>query len=293
LHDVFDENLSISKFCKEFEDCEMTDDFPERAIEFLSSHFFEIDSSFLNGLPISILIRILSNSSLKVETEDSLYQMFHSQNESNIHSGEGFLFVRFELLSIESIQDFISWSCDNCQSFQQLLSLNVWIAICGRLCLSVDVECPIQRYCVKCLHFIPESASPLVGIISYLTSQHGGFSIAELSMFLRVRLMVHILPRMPLIYSQLLFSSLRMSRINGCVMNPVITGCVHGFLKDRWMAHHGQSWMVGTNDESTNSNHPIGTFPVSNHFAFRYLRLRQAGVDAGGSSFLQWKSSEI
>jgi hypothetical protein len=123
-------------------------------------------------------MRILSNPSLILETEDSLYKMIRSQNESNVNCGKLFSFVRFEFLSIESIQDSISWSCDNFESFEQFLSLNVWIAICGRLCFSVDVgadvECSIQRYYVQCLHFIPESASPFAGIISYWTSQHGG-----------------------------------------------------------------------------------------------------------------------
>jgi hypothetical protein len=74
--------------------------------------------------------------------------MIRSRNESNFdcNCNELFSFIRFEFLSIESIQDFLSWSCDNFESLEQFLSLNAWIAICGRLCLSVDVdvECPIQ-----------------------------------------------------------------------------------------------------------------------------------------------------
>jgi hypothetical protein len=79
-------------------------------------------------------------------------------------------------------------------------------------------------------------------------------------MFLGVQLMVHDLPRMQLIYCQLLPSSLITHRINGCVMISkigqsdrhiiqfmliTITGiCVHGFLKGQWMVQHGQNWIV-------------------------------------------------
>jgi hypothetical protein len=43
---------------------EMTENLTDRGIEILSSHFDEFDSSFLNEFPISILIRIPSNSLL-------------------------------------------------------------------------------------------------------------------------------------------------------------------------------------------------------------------------------------
>jgi hypothetical protein len=310
LHDVFDENLSISKFCKEFEDCEMTDDFPERAIEFLSSQFFEIDSSFLKGLPISILIRILSNSSLKVETEDSLYKMIRSQNESNFHFRELFSFVRFEFLSIESIQDFILWRCDNFESFEQFFSLNVWIAICGRLCVSVDIQSPIQRYCVKCLHFIPQSASPLVGIIFYLTSQPGGNvhdrGIVNISgsTFQSSYVAKNAIDLLSTSYfdsqnepNQWLCYDFKDRKVRPTHYS------ISAHSSDYWLrswifegSMDGPTWTEldgHINDQTTNSNHPIRTFSVSNHFSFRYLRLRQTGVNAQGSHYFVLYAMEI
>jgi hypothetical protein len=48
-----------------------------------------------------------------------------------------------------------------------------------------------------------------------------------------------------------------------------------------------------TNDGSTNSNHPIGTFSISNHFEFRFVRLRQTGVCAQGNDYLILFAMEI
>jgi hypothetical protein len=109
--------------------------------------------------------------------------MIRSQNERNCNFNELFSFIRFEFLSVESIQDFISLSCKNFESFEQFFSLDLWTTICCRLCLSVDVKCSTERYCVESsteqhrvesLHFVPQSHSPLAGIIAYLTFKHGG-----------------------------------------------------------------------------------------------------------------------
>jgi hypothetical protein len=88
--------VKVCEFCKECGDGEGNKDFPDRGIEFVSSHFCEIDSSFLNGLPISILIRILSDSSLHIESEDSLHKMIRCQIESTSGFIELFSFIRFE-----------------------------------------------------------------------------------------------------------------------------------------------------------------------------------------------------
>jgi hypothetical protein len=174
LYEVFKGNVSVPEFCKEFGDFEMNEDFPDRGIEFLSSHFYKIDSSFLNGFLISILVRILLNSSLRISSEDSLYKMIRCEIDSNSSFIELFSFLRFEFLSVDSIEDFISWSCKSFEYFERFHSLDVWAAICCRLCLSVEAKSHNPRYCDKSLHFVAQSDSPLCGIISYLTSQYGG-----------------------------------------------------------------------------------------------------------------------
>jgi hypothetical protein len=53
LHEIFNTNRTVSQFCKEFRDFELTEPFSDRAIEFLSSHFYEIDFSFLKARSVN------------------------------------------------------------------------------------------------------------------------------------------------------------------------------------------------------------------------------------------------
>jgi hypothetical protein len=51
VQDCFEGNLSVSEFCKTFGESVEFEHLSERGIEFLASHFFELDSSFIDGLP--------------------------------------------------------------------------------------------------------------------------------------------------------------------------------------------------------------------------------------------------
>jgi hypothetical protein len=309
LYEIFNDNLSISTFCKEFCSFEMTEDFPERGIEFLSSHFYEIDSSFLKGLPISIVIRILSNSSLKVETEDLLYRMIRSEIERNSEFLELFSFVRFEFLSVESIEDFTSWSCEYFEIFERFFSQNLWTAICCRLRLSVDVEYRTERYHFDGLHFIPQTPKPLSGIISYLTFHHSG-NVHD-------RGIVNVSG-----------STIHSSCVAKCAVDLLSTSLFHSLGEsNQWLCYdfknrkvrpthysiHGypncylRSWVFEgsidgstwteldrhTDDQTMNSNHRIGTFSISNDCEYQFVRLRQTGVNANGYHHLLLFAMEI
>jgi hypothetical protein len=78
MYDLFDENVTVSEFCREFACFETAEHLPDRAIDFLSSHFFEFDSSFLSGLPISTQITIISNSSFQFSSKNLLYRHIRS-----------------------------------------------------------------------------------------------------------------------------------------------------------------------------------------------------------------------
>jgi hypothetical protein len=310
LYEVFNENLSVSKFYKEFKDYEMTDDFPEQGIGFLSSHFYEIDSSFLNGLPISIIIRILSNSSLRLKTEDSLYKMIRSEIERNSEFIELFSFVRFEFLSVELIGNFISWSCEHFEILEQFFTQSLWTAISCRLCLSVNIKCPPERYHFENLHFVPQSSNPLSGIISYLTSKHeenvhdrGIVNVSGSTIYrsCAAKNAVDLLstsffhsqnePNQWLCYDfkdrkvRPTHYSVHAHSGNYYLRSWILEGSIDG---SSWaeLDHH-------TNDQTTNSNHPIGTFSISSDCKYQFLRVRQTGVNANGNHEIILYAMEI
>jgi hypothetical protein len=70
LYDSFLEKTNLSELC---DHCETLETAPETFISFVASHFFEIDRLFLLHLPVSTLDRVLSHESLKLESENSLY----------------------------------------------------------------------------------------------------------------------------------------------------------------------------------------------------------------------------
>jgi hypothetical protein len=302
--------VSVSEFCQEFGDFEMNKDFPDRGIEFLSSHFHEIDSSFLNGFPISIVVRILSNSSLQISSEDSLYKMIRCKIESNSSFIELFSFIRFEFLSVDSIEDFISWSCEYFEYFERFHSLDVWIAICRRLCLSVEVKSPNARYCDKSLHFVPQSDSPLCGIISYLTSQHGGnvcdrgivnvsgstiygsrvaenaVDLLSISYF-----MSQNQPNQWLCYD---FNNRKVRPTHYSIRVYPGSSDLRSWVFEGSM--DGSTWTEldrRTNDQTTNSSHQIGTFSISTNLECKFVRFRQTDVNAGRTHSLILYAMEI
>jgi hypothetical protein len=88
---------------------------------------------------------------------------------------------------------------------------------------------------------------------------------------------------MPLICSWLLISNLGVSRIHAHSSNYylrswIFEGSIDG---STWteLNHH-------TNDQTTNSNVPIGTVSVSQHFKCQFVRLRQTCVNANGNHYL-------
>jgi hypothetical protein len=295
--------LSISEFWKQFVDCEISDNFPDRAIEFLSSHFYEIDSSFLNGLPISIIVRIVSNPSIQIESEDSLLQMIRCQLETHSDFHELLSFVRFEFVSVESIKDFISWSFEYFECFETFLSLSLWTAICGRLCLSVDAKPQSERYCVKSKHFVPKSSSPLAGIIAYLTSTHCGnvHDQGIVNVSGSTTCGSYVAKNAVDLLTDSSFKSLNEPNQWLCYdFKDRKVRPTHYSIRAHSSNHYLRSWIFEgsmdgstwteldrhTDDESTNSNHPIGTFSISKGCESRFLRLRQTGISAYGQHYL-------
>jgi hypothetical protein len=52
IHDLFEDNVIISDFCQKIQASKQIESFSKQAISILASHFFELDSSFIENLPI-------------------------------------------------------------------------------------------------------------------------------------------------------------------------------------------------------------------------------------------------
>jgi hypothetical protein len=89
----------------------------------------------------------------------TIYKMIRSEIERNSSVIELFSFVRFEFLSIGSIEDFISWSWKHFEAFEQFFTQNLWTAICCHLCLSVDAKSR-SLLIVLLQNYVPRNAQP-------------------------------------------------------------------------------------------------------------------------------------
>jgi hypothetical protein len=131
---------------------------------FLASHFHEISQHDFDRLDIDSLREILSHPSLKISTEDSLFDLISSSGHFELLE-----YVRFDCLRLECVHRFVEWSRD---SFCHL-NPAIWASICERLSLSVRSNRRRGRQAnsfKKPWH----ADSPLDGIIAFLTQRCGG-----------------------------------------------------------------------------------------------------------------------
>jgi hypothetical protein len=143
---------------KFFDSCSSED------IEYLASHYYEIDESLLKSLDMEELRRIVSSPSLRVKDEDSfLGFMLHLFPSDSRFLG----YVRSEYLSPEGIDRLLNAvSSDN-------IDRSIWASICRRLRFPVSVtSLPASRF-AGC-RFELDPSRPFTGIISHLSSISGG-----------------------------------------------------------------------------------------------------------------------
>jgi hypothetical protein len=137
-------------------------------------HFYEIDASQLCDFSFEVISAIISNESLRLKDEDSLYEIVRSLSCRDERYSTLFEFIRFEYLSCDSIHSFI----DLISKSFLFLSFGIWIAICRRLSLSVSpLICNdriAESFASRVHHCTFSEDSPLKGIIAYLTETFGG-----------------------------------------------------------------------------------------------------------------------
>jgi hypothetical protein len=124
----------------------------------------------LSSLSVDILHSILSNNSLQIKSEDKLYRFIIVRLCEDLRYSSLLEFIRFEFLSVSSIENFISSEID----FFILLNRSLWDRICHRLILSVSPKSRNDRLVNVGRTFCSTEKSALEGIIAYLMSQHNG-----------------------------------------------------------------------------------------------------------------------
>jgi hypothetical protein len=137
-------------------------------IEFIASHFHEFSFSSLSKVRLNEISAIVSHPSLKMRSEDSLYEFIISRMKEDFSFFSLFEFVRFEYLSSTAISDFSTVVCEHFD----LLNVSILSAICVRLNQNVSPQTVNSR--LNGIEIFPNVSTPLEGIISYFTREHGG-----------------------------------------------------------------------------------------------------------------------
>jgi hypothetical protein len=136
-------------------------------LEFISSHFFAI-SDCLCELPFSMISEIVTHRSLRVGSEDSLYDFVMNQIRKNYEFIGLLEVIRFEYLSISKFSEFFEFVSDSFDHF----TCSLWQSLRSRLLLPVAPKSSNDRASgIEC-HFDP--SSPLKGIIAHLAQKCGG-----------------------------------------------------------------------------------------------------------------------
>jgi hypothetical protein len=102
-----------------------------------------------------------------LESEDELCEFIISHSAKDLAYFALFEFVRFEYLSVDSLQTnstFVGEQID-------CLNVSVWHCVCRRLCHRIQIGASLSRFCRR---FSPNSNSSIDGIISYLSRQCNG-----------------------------------------------------------------------------------------------------------------------
>jgi hypothetical protein len=102
-------------------------------LEFIASHFYGFlhRPDALKAFPVSLLYEIISHGSLRVESEDSLYNLSHKGIETNRKMFGLLEFVRFEYCSTDVMNDFFDLLSEDCYE----INASMWGSLRARLVL--------------------------------------------------------------------------------------------------------------------------------------------------------------
>ena len=137
----------------------------------VASRFYDMKKEILEELDIETLQLLLSSPSLKINDEDSLYDLVRSRSESDVRFASLFEFVQFEYLSVNRIEDFASFAQEH---LLENITSGIWTRVCGRLIQETKHGKNPRGSTARQSEFVCDPSKPLDGIIAHLTRQCGG-----------------------------------------------------------------------------------------------------------------------
>jgi hypothetical protein len=275
-----------------------------KELNFLATHFCELDAYCIENIHREVISMILASDRLQLKSEDWLYAFItriSHQDEANLSL---LAFVRFDLLSDQSMQHFISVSSQS----PGFLNIHLWSSLCARLRLPTQTQGSVRE-------FKPDS--PLSGIISFLTKRHGGnvhdLNIVKITASTAV--VWHDADRGPAKYAAELgrchsffqsvdrpdqwlcydFGAARV-RLSGYSLMSYSWGDSHPKSWSVEVSRDGQSWVVvdqQINDDSLNGKNRVATWRVDNADWCKCIRVRQMGPNHKGNNYLSVGGFEV
>jgi hypothetical protein len=139
----------------------------EGLVELFSSSISEIESSSLSELSVDLLRLILSHRSVKIPSEDWLYDFVKSQMTRDTSYSTLLELIHYEYLSLELIHDFTQLICETFE----ILTYPVWLSLIPRLTYC-DSRSGLNAGSHHQIDY--REGGNLHGILSFLTWDSGG-----------------------------------------------------------------------------------------------------------------------
>ena len=285
--------------------------------EFVASHFHELREAILEDLDLETAQLLVSSPHLRIKDEDSLCDFVMSRCETDMRFASLFEFIFFEYLSIDCVTRFSSFVGDHL-----LANMNgeIWKRICGRLLCELKVEGKNPRVVGPSYReFRYDSSKPLNGIIAHLTERfHGNVhdkGVVEVTGSAPYSNNVAYCPKHAVdLGSEKNYYSQNSENSYLCYdfKERRVIPTSYSLRSNGWGGrghYHPKTWVFeGSNDgkawteldhrdnnEDLNDKFAIHNFEITSnsHDTFRFIRLRQTGMNHNGSQELIINSMEI
>jgi hypothetical protein len=279
-------------------------------IEFIASHFDEMSNS-LALTDFCLIDAVLSHWSLKIKSEDSLYDFIFSQIQTEPDFFELFAHVQFEFLSVSRVEKFCSMISESIGR----MTFSIWTGLSRRIVLSVSPDYSndrVESHSHRVSKFDPSNSARFEGIIAHLTKRCGGnvhdHNIVTISAD-------HEQPGSPGKYAADLATSTEFCSRNApnqwicydfktMLIEPTHYS-IRSYLAAKYV--HLKNWIIEgstdgkswteldrrDNNNDLNGSSASATFSISRSAPVRMIRLRQTGPNHGGSNFLDMTAFEI